>query len=259
MQGWQVETEADLTADNLARLFANEISTIRISGFASAEECRAVARAMREAKFADYGHNRPVQFIGMTQFNYRFRPKAEYFAAVPAAYAAQNAVFERSFNAVERMMGHLRRVHRGPVAIAVEPDGQRYFAGILRRTVEGGSLHADYAPYTAPGYEVGRLEAQITWNLYVEALDSGGETSLFDRRWSPARKGDEVLDNYGLDMDLVDGARCQRFRPTVGDAVLFNTLNLHRVGGGPKDSQGIRLQVGSFIGRMPEGNLVLWS
>lgn len=259
MQGWTTRTDAELTTDNLARLFANEISTIRIPGFAAPEECRAVADAMRGAGFQDYGHDQPVQFIGTTQFNFRFKSRADYFAAVPAAYAGQIKVFERSFDAVERMMEHLRRVHPGPVAIAQEPDGARYFAGILRKTVKGGNLHADWAQATAPGYAVGRVEAQITWNLYVEGLDSGGETTLTDRVWVPPLAAGEVNDNYGLDAALVEGARTHVFAPTVGDVVLFNTRNIHRVGGGISDGQKLRLQVGSFIGRMPEGNLVLWS
>jgi hypothetical protein len=259
MQGWKTQTEAELTAENLARLFANEISTIRIPGFATPAECRAVADAMRGAGFQDYGHGRPVHFIGTTQFNFRFRPRAEYFAEVPTACAAQGQVFARSFDAVERMMEHLRRVHGGAVGIASEPDGTRYFAGILRKTVEGGSLHADWAPATAPGYAVAGLDAQVTWNLYVEALDQGGATTLYDRVWEPPRPAGEVSDNYGLDDSLVAGARAHVFAPTVGDVVMFNTRNMHRVGGGPRDSQGLRLQVGSFIGRLPGGNLVLWS
>ena len=62
MQGWKVETEAELTTENLARLFANEISTIRIRGFARPEECRAVAQAM-SASHISGGHSaRRVRF-----------------------------------------------------------------------------------------------------------------------------------------------------------------------------------------------------
>jgi len=258
MQGWIIKTDAALSANNLVRLFANEISTVRIRGFATAPECRSFALAMRNAKFGDYGHGRPVHFIGTTQFNFRFRNKADYFASVPAAYAAQRDIFSKSFDPLARLLELLRQTHAGPVDVATEPDGTRYFAGILRKTVTGGSLHADYAPYTAPGYAIGRINAQITWNLYVEALDHGGETTLYDRCWTPRRRDAEVSDNYGLDQALIADARAHVFAPTVGDVVMFNTLNMHQVGGA-EGSTGLRLQIGSFVGRMPSGALVLWS
>ena len=54
------------------------------------------------------------------------------------------------------------------------------------------------------------------------------------------------------------GAPALRYRPTAGDVVLFNTRNPHEVSGGPA-GDAERISIGSFVGRLADGQLVLWS
>jgi DNA-binding transcriptional MerR regulator len=48
-------------------------------------------------------------------------------------------------------------------------------------------------------------------------------------------------------------------RGTVGDVVIFNTRNPHEIAGGVAKPGGSRISIGSFVGRMPDEQLMLWS
>ena len=75
---------------------------------------------------------------------------------------------------------------------------------------------------------------------------------------TPVQPG-EIPQSYGLARDIVAGAPSLRYRPTAGDVVLFNTRNPHEVAGGTAVGDGSRISIGSFVGRMPDGRLVMWS
>lgn len=256
---WRDGEEHPLTRETLAALLANEIAAIRIERFATAKECRRFARAIRHVGLNFYSYEPPVGYIGMTQFEFKKKSRAEYLAAVPAAYRHQRQVLARAWNPLERLIERLGAVWPGAVSIAAEAGGERYFAGIIRQLSNGVGLHADFAPYYAPGYAVARVAAELSWNLYVEELSAGGEVSIFDAPWSPAIASGAIAENFPLPEDLIAGAASITCRPTAGDVIIFNSRNPHRVAAGEVAHGRQRLQMGSFVGLMPEGDLVLWS
>ena len=64
--------------------------------------------------------------------------------------------------------------------------------------------------------------------------------------------------SYGLDGSHVAGAESVTYAPVTGDVVFFNTRNPHSVSAGVAGARD-RLQIGSFVGRLPKGDMVLWS
>jgi hypothetical protein len=266
---WTSDQPAELNAASLAALFANEIPAIRVPAFATAQECESFAAATRpftmkpvvgdtqtgQIAFAA----QRIDHLGMTQAAYKTRGPEAYFAAARQAIAETDAVFARSFNPLDRLMTMLRAQHPSDVAIAVEPDGRRYFAGIIRKSNEGLALHADFAPYQAPDYMVDCVAAQLAWNFYAEVPPVGGVTTLHDAlwTWNRSRTG-EVAENYPLPMESVAGARTYAYQPKAGEAWFFNSRNPHRVSP-PATSTADRLAVACFIGRLPDGRLTLWS
>lgn len=257
---WARLDEAPLSAASLAALLANEIPAIRIRGFATADECAAFARAVRAAPIRHYSVSPPVGYIGMAQYEYRWdRPKGDYFADVAAANANLARVTSASFDPISRVVGRLREVHGGPVGVAVEPGLGPYYAGIVRIASGGIRLHADFAPFNSPGYAIGRIDAQIAWNFYAEQPGRGGETAVHNAPWSPDVPEGTIPPSYDLPRELVAGAPVHRFEPTAGDVVLFNTRNPHEVLGGSDDAGRDRVSIGSFVGRAPDGALVMWS
>jgi len=267
---WTSLTVPDrLDSDSLAALFANEIPAIRVADFASAEECRAFAAATR--RFAmrpvvgDTSVGQPafasqrIDHLGMTQAEYKRRGPDAYLEDAKRATAEVRQVFALSFDPVQRLIERLRACVADPVGIAREPDGRPYFCGIVRNSNQGLALHADFAPYQARKLAVERVDAQLAWNFYAESPAEGGVTTLHDApwRWTP-RAADEIADNYPLPRALVAGARTFQYQPKAGDAWLFNTRNPHEVtpiGSNECD----RLAAACFIGRVPNGGLMLWS
>jgi hypothetical protein len=267
---WQTDSLAgQLDADTLSALLANKLPAIRIEGFASEAECQAFTAATR--RFAmrpvvgDTEVGQPafaaqrIDHLGMTQAEYKRRGRDAYLTAAKAATEEVGQVFSLSFDPVARLADHLRPCVAGPIGIAHEPDGRPYFCGIIRSSNQGLALHADFAPYQARKLAIDRVEAQLAWNFYAEVPAEGGDTILHNApwTWTPSH-ADEIADNYPLPRRLVEGARSFRYHPKAGEAWLVNTRNPHEVE--PiRSTECDRVAVACFIGRMPDGSLVMWS
>jgi hypothetical protein len=200
-----------------------------------------------------------IMHLGMTQASYKRRGLQAYFDDAVTARAETAAVIEQSFDPVSRLIALLDRNVQGTVDIAREPDGSSYFAGIIRNSNNGLALHADFAPYQAPLFAVSAVDAQLAWNFYAETPTEGGVTTLHNAMWKWTRSSPgEVAENYPLDASLVAGAQTWSFQPSAGEAVLFNTRNPHVVTQVAQDARD-RLAMAAFVGRLPRGDLVLWS
>lgn len=257
---WTSEGEFELTTENLRLLLDNRIPVIRIRGFATPEECASFTAAARSGNIKYYSVATRIGYIGMAQYEYRWgRPKEEFFAAVPAASRDLQEVIARcSFDPVQRLIDCLQAVWPRPVHVAREDMGG-YYAGIIRFAGDGVDLHCDWAPVNSPHYAIGRIDGQLGWNFFAEDLQSGGHTTVHNAPWDPEVKDGQIPKSYGLDRALVECAPNAVYQASAGDVVLFNTRNPHEVAGGVPRPGGSRISIGSFVGRMPDGELVLWS
>jgi hypothetical protein len=261
---WRDPAEHTLTPDSLQALFNNEIACIRVKNFATPDECKAFVAAMDaiglNKEYRVIGPNvkfRP-RYIGVPQFEYRKRPKGDYFATVEDAYADQAKVFAHcGFNPIERLAGLLRDAAPGKqVRIADEPEYGRYFAGIIRDVTGGTNLHMDFARFTAPDYAIAAYDAQIATNFYADGSPDWGETTVHNLHLDPARGPVELSP---FNPKLVEGVERISFKALPGDLVLFNSRCPHQVGFNSADDGQRRMGIGSFIGRRPDGTLLLWS
>jgi hypothetical protein len=260
---WVTHDELELSADALAALLANEIPAIRIQGFASAAECDAFSAAVAASEhMRDYTTVKPgaAGYIGVSQIEARQAPggKPGYFARIPDQLAALEALQAESFDALERFMETLAECAPAGVGIAHEPGHGDYFPCIVRRASGGLHRHYDYAGDNSPDWAIGAVDAQITWNLYTQSTAAGGETEVFNQPGRAAERGDaRARKGIPLD-DLAPDAESVVFAPTAGDIVLFNSRNPHEVRAGHGADGRARIAIGSFVGRLPGGRLVLW-
>jgi len=255
---WQELREFPLDRNSLKRLLDNEIAAIRISDFATVEECHQFAAAVRAGNIKRLTKS-GTGYIGMAQVEYRrSRPKSDYFDAVADADADMQEVFDNSFDPLARMIKMLQAHWDAPVHVAREDLG-KYFAGIVRLATGGLELHADWAPLNGPDYGIARIDGQIGWNLFAESLPFGGDTLVCNAPWDPPVQPGAIPESYPLDHAIVEGAPSLRYEATLGDVVLFNTRNPHQVFGNDASAGCMRVTIGSFVGRMPDRSLVLWS
>lgn len=266
---WKTRNEAPLDADSLGALFDNQIPAIRIKNFATAGECAAFARATTEVARENRGFTArdgtelappKVAYIGIFQQFYRHHGKAAYFADVEAAYAAQAEVVRRSFDPLARMVEMLGAVATGAVDIADEGAGfGRYYAGIIRIADRGADLHADFHPYYTPGCVVAGVDAQLGWNVYLSAPDEGGELVVHNAPWTPEVEDDAIPENFPVARGLVADAERHVAAARAGDAVLFNSRNPHEILASRDNGGAERVSLGIFVGRLPGGDLIVWS
>ena len=90
-------------------------------------------------------------------------------------------------------------------------------------------------------------------------MSHGGETTLHNAPWTPAVGPGEIPQSYNLPRDIVAGAATFTYAPTAGDVVIFNARNPHEITGGPPEPGRDRISIGSFIGRMPDRSLAMWT
>lgn len=258
---WTASGEFPLTAENLKALLDNKIPAIRIKGFATPEECEKFARAAKAGNMKFYNVAAKIGFIGLAQYEYRWNtPKENYFRDVKTAIADREAVIAAAeWDPLERLLKTVQQVHQAPVKVAEEPGMGLYYAGIVRSASEGVALHADYAPFNSPAYSIKDIDAQLGWNFFAEGLQSGGKTTVHNAPWTPEIAPGEIPKSYGLPHEIVSGSKNHVYDPTPGDVVIFNTRNPHEIGGGTTYPGRDRISIGSFIGRMPDDSLVLWS
>jgi len=264
---WRSHDEPELTRATLDALFANDIPCIRVTAFATPDECRRFVDAMdavglnRAYQVASPSVRVVPKYIGVPQFEYRKRTKAAYFAEVEPAYADRDKVFAGcGFDPVARLIERVRAVApERTVGIAQEPGYGRYYAGIVRETTGGTNLHMDFARFSAPDYAIGANDAQIATNFYAAATAAGGETTVYNHHFEPPVPARTYYEISPLDPARVAAAERHTFAPSAGDLVLFNSRNPHRVHYNPNDDGTRRLGIGAFIGRRPSGELVVWS
>lgn len=264
-KSWRCLEPELLNPESLAALFANEIPAIRIPNFCTPAECaafeRAIDIAIAQGAMSYYSFEPPLGYIGMSQFEYRHKPIDAYFADVPESARRQRIVLDRSFDAVGRMLEMIEANHPGRVGLAEEPGQGPYFAGNIRDSSQGASLHADFAPYSAPGYLIGNVIEQVSWNLFVSVPEVGGRTTVHNVFWQADVKPGQVVENQpgSFAWDKVEGAQRYVYQPRPGEVVIFNSRNLHIFEGGKADSRRRRLQINAFLGKLPDGDLVMWS
>jgi hypothetical protein len=264
---WRSRDEPELSRQTLEALFANEIPCLRITNFASAAECRAFVDAMdavglnKEYQVASPSVRALPKYIGVPQFEYRKKSKVAYFAVVDDAYNDRDAVFAHcGFDPIARLIERVAAVVPDvPIGVAAEPGFGRYYAGIVRETTGGTNLHMDYARFSAPDYAIGANTAQIATNFYACGTAEGGETTVFNHHFEPPVPAGNYYEISPLDPARVAASEHHTFAPAPGDLIMFNSRNPHRVHFNPNDDGTRRMGIGSFIGRRPDGSLVLWS
>jgi hypothetical protein len=258
---WVDVCERDLDAQTLQAVLDNRLAAVRIRDFATPEECERFSKAAKAGNMKYYSVQQKIGYIGLAQYEYRWNvPKENYFRDVAKARSDLDPVIQRAgWDPVARLIERVQAVWGAPVGIAREAGLGDYYAGIVRLASEGVRLHADYAPFNSPAYAVKDIDAQLGWNFFAEGLLSGGQTTVHNAPWTPEMAGNEPPKSYDLPREVVDGARTYTYEPTPGDVVIFNARNPHEVVAGTSLPGRDRISIGSFIGRMPDRSLVMWS
>jgi hypothetical protein len=259
---WQRVAEG-LDETNLRALMAGEVAALRIADFATAKECAAFCDAIRQGAGATReAETARMTLIGVNFSNYPGQTKEGYFEQVQPSYDAVARITGRAgFDPLERMTERLRAIWPAHVGVAVEPEHGRYFAGGIKTRTSSGNLHYDFSPHTAPGFAIAGILDQLGWNLYLDMPREGGQTVTYRRpvsREGGAAGGGRAR-ALNLDRGYVEGAESFTFQPRVGEVVIINTRYPHDIIVENPAPDEWRAQTSSFIGRLPNDDLIMWS
>ncbi|KAL3480068.1 hypothetical protein BJX99DRAFT_221206 [Aspergillus californicus] len=276
---WNAAGKEPVTAETITALLSNNLSNLGVKDFLSAEECSRMVEVIRTHTIGSYGANvwPPIGKVGITQFDNQ-NDKKTYFASVPSARALQTRfITEANIDIVARVADYLRSVTNLPVRLARESitpnpgtkdessgEGE-YFAGLLRLINSSALIHADYGPFDAPGWEIGRISAQLSWNILLREVQ-GGECIIYRRFWegkSDDARFKQKKPGYGYTREAVEGCEVQVVKPEVGELTFFNSRNFHEVNAVQQAELFPRYTVSSFIGLLPVAGggfeIILWS
>ncbi|KAF2965901.1 hypothetical protein GQX73_g7673 [Xylaria multiplex] len=181
---WTAFQEQEMSKKSLFDLFAGNIPVIKQDNFLSLGECAKMVQILKDHKIGVYDINHVwprVGCVGIAQTDY-VHNKEGYFAKVKEACSLQDRWRdELGIDVVERVM-HSLRTASGMVVRRAREEEKDYFAGVIRAIDTGIQIHADYAPFEGNGWEIGRIAAQMSWNILLNPT-AGGDTFIFDRQW----------------------------------------------------------------------------
>ncbi len=255
---WESSVHSSVTPPILDKLFSGQIAGICIPGFLTRKEAAALSQRAEDLEFKDYLNVSPrIGRVGITVFEYDSIGKPGYFEAVQQANRRIAHLTDGICNPLERVIAWLKTMSpRAQVGIAQEQNFGPYFAGLFRRIEEGTLIHVDYAAVEHPNWGVAQVTAQLAFNIYLKCPEAEpGLVHIWNKQWEPADESHKISGTYGYQPGVVENVPFAAIVPEPGMLMVINTKNFHQV----SPAAGIRIAISAAIGRMPNGDIVLWS
>lgn len=255
---FESKTIEEPTVRDLASLAAGTIAAIRVPGFFPVETCGEIMEALQVVELGSYDEQVVVPRIaklGPAVYDYYIdRGIAEqYWEHGRQSDRARTKVMGGG-DPLDLAMEKVGAIFGAHVARATI-GGRPLFAGMIREINRGARIHFDEVERELPGGLDDTPVAQIAFNCHLSMPQSGGEATIFRRRWVPS--DEERRDGYGYQYSLVAKEPSVSVRAEAGDAVFFDSRNYHRVE--PNKSSGRRVTLSFFIGLTARGEVRIWS
>jgi len=249
---WKTAEIQALDADGFRALADGHLPALRISAFATPDECTSLSDQLLSESLRT--NSIPtVTRLGISQYQQGIRDSKDAYLDLAAELRPQfDKIFEASFDPTSRAIEHLRALGLD-ADIMAEPDGRQYWAGTAKLRTGETPVHVDFAAQDSPGWAVETAVAQLAWVLYLQ-VGEGGELRLWDHCWEPHMDVHQSPGHYAYDPIVVEGADSLDLKPVVGDVVLLNSRYFHTV-----THTGNRLAFGSFVSVFADGRARLWS
>lgn len=216
--------EDQKSKNNFGDLIENKVPFLRIKNFISNEEATLLLNQLNSIGFDYYKNVSPkIGKIGVTVFENQKSP-LEYFNS-GSKIAKKIKISAPIHNKLMGRVIHLFGLY-GFNILSREDD---YFAGLVRIMKGGTLLHIDYAPFDAQSYDISQIETQIACNVFLKTPDHGGELVVYNRQWELEDEKLKEKCSYGYSKKVVENVEFDKIKPEVGDLILFNSRNYHKV------------------------------
>lgn len=252
-------TAAEFERNLIADLAAGRCAAIRVPALLPRVDCEELLSALSAVQFAAYGTRRvyPPVFrfgVGVSDHRKEGRIADTYW---PALEAGKRAWLGLGLPCDPFALCRAALGAHWPQAVRVgRHRGMEMGEGVAREPNQGFIVHYDDAVREFSGNLMdANLVAQFAFNFYLSVPDVGGETVVWRHRWHPADERCRLPGSYGFSEDVVAGSECFTFKPSVGDALLFDPRNFHAV---RPSHASRRIALGFSVGLTDTGELWTW-
>lgn len=241
-----------------SELVSGEVDAIRIMNVAPPKLCDDVMQAMREVPFDWYNKSRvvpPIARFGPTLNDFRESGvlRSDYWGAMTEAVARSKTVP----SLVEIHSIALARLGKviGTSLRSATIDGKAVYCGTVREMPDGARVHFDNVETEFEGNLLDQQFArQLSFVVYLSVPLTGGETVIWER--GPVATDEAERMGYGYGEDVVANLASVKFRPVVGQGILFRCDRLHAVN---PSAGGRRVSMNFFVGVAPGKTAIVWS
>ncbi|QLH25618.1 2OG-Fe(II) oxygenase [Streptomyces sp. Rer75] len=255
---FDVEVAEKLDGRRLNQVAAGVLGALHVRNFFTEQECRQVVAALAEDRMGQYDAavvGLRIKKLGPAVFDfYNDGSVADAYWEQAKEAEQQRTRLLAGSDPYRLALDRLDAAWHGG-ATAATVGGRPLFAGMIREMGEGAGLHFDEVERELPGALDETPLCQLAFNCYLSLPESGGEVTVYRRRWRPA--DEDHRDGYWYQPHLVADEPRVTVSPCCGDAVFFDPRNYHRVHA--NEGGGRRVTLSFFIGVSSTGNLLLWS
>ncbi len=247
-----------LTRDTILRLAVGVAGAVLVKRFLPLHYARDIMCALEDIRLDSYDErliSPPILKLGPAAYDFygKHALEAAYWEHARRAVRTRQCLL-RGSDPMDVAVARLCDAWDGPVELA-RSRGRSMFAGMIREIREGAKLHFDEITRESPGLLDETPASYLSLNWYFSVPETGGETSVYKHPWHP--RDEQHRDGYGYAESVVENDPVATVWPETGDALLFDTRNLHLVR--PVNGPGRRVSLSFFLGVTGGGSLQLWS
>lgn len=257
---WATEVPSfELNRKSVNALLENRVPAIILSGFLFKADCDQLVHGLNHAGMSRYTHvTSKVLKFGPVQAECNSAGKKEHYFELVRYYTPKvDHLFKEIENPpLEFLMKKFSELFQAEANLAHEPVFGDYFAGTFRNIQGPGFIHFDFAAEEAPGWAISEIDAQLSWNLYLNDDFEDGELTVHETQWSTESETYKIPNCYSYSSGaLLKRSKNIVYKPKQGDLVLFNSRNFHEIAA----PSAPRLTQSSFIGLRKNGSFWFWS
>jgi hypothetical protein len=253
-----VETE-QLTREHILQVAAGTVGAVVIRDFSSADVAADIMESIQTS--APLGHYDEaliwpqIAKLGPAAYDCYAAGELDeaYWETARQAVAMRSTLMYGS-DPLDFAFGRVAEAW-GDAVIPARSRGSEMFAGMIREIHSGAKIHFDEIVREFPGVLDETPASFVTMNWFLSTTESGGETTVYRHRWRPLDEAHR--DGYGYDPIVVDGELSATALARPGDAMIFDSRNLHSVA--PVSGSGRRVTLSYFLGIAGHGPLLSWS
>ena len=268
--GWEVAyTTADRLVDDYPNILHELVdlkwAAVVVQGFYELDHCReVVARIDRDrgdlVTVKEYrnpaGDKLSLRYIGPGLGQY-VADREGFFRECRLADTKIERLYAGLPDPREMVRQTIGKLLPGREVIVAHEGDERYGDAVIRIFVEGdaSALHRDSAMNYFKGWMVSQFPTQFSALVTFQMPESGGELSVFKKRWFPEDDERKVEGSTGYPYSVVEGVEACTFRPREGDLYIFHPEIFHDISAcfGPRN----RINQGIFFAIWPADNRVV--